>query len=236
DGSKIGFARQTKNGSGLYTMNPDGSSATQVTPGPGDTDPAVSPPLSPPSGTGGAAAVTPSVNPVYLGTNGIFGNAAGGFLFGEQNKRVTSMVVFDATTRSTLTLTSQTGLNPGLPNLVFAISCDTLTMLAFVNGNGAPAFILGTPPGAQNPIPAPSPAPNAALVTFDAMDGTVTAIIPYSVTKAVGAALKPSKQGSALVYHGAFRGVWDASGKNLAPQGATEVRIDALTGKLISYR
>ena len=96
-------------------------------------------------------------------------------------------------------------------------------------------FVLGTPPGAT-PVPAPSPAPNAALVTFDAMDGTVTAILPYALTKAAGAPLKASRAGSALVYRGAFLGIWVADGRNIAPKGASEVRIDALTGKVVSFR
>ena len=33
-----------------------------------------------------------------------------------------------------------------------------------------------------------------------------------------------------------FLGVWDGAGRNLAPGGAQEVRIDARTGRLLSFR
>src|SRR5262249_10855343 len=77
--------------------------------------------------------------------------------------------------------------------------------------------------------------PSAAgiLVSFDGSDSSVATVVPYNATKAAGNAMKPVREGDALVFWGSFPGVWTGTGENLAPSGAHLVKLDAKTGQLI---
>lgn len=219
DDSKIGFQRTQKGVSLIYALNLANNQLIPVTTGAGnDSSVAIAPPVLQPV--------------VYIGTNGLLGASAAGFLLGQQGANVTSVVAFNAVTPGGVTLTSQTGIAPGVPNLVFNIStADNLTSLAFLNGmNGQPTNVFGGPTG----LPALNPLPTGALISFDAYGGGVTSVLPYITSRA--ASTRPTIQNGGLVYRGQFLGVWNALGQNLAPHGASEVRIDAHTGHILSVK
>ena len=74
---------------------------------------------------------------------------------------------------------------------------------------------------------------NGALVSFDATDGSVTSVLPYSATRAKPrSTLKDGK----MTLVGDFRSAWDKNGKNLAPNGTRAVIIDMKTGVLLTIQ
>lgn len=224
DGKRIAFSHSATSSaaSAIYTMSAiDGSSPTQIT-----------------YPSGGSGDSTPSwssyiASRPLIGATGSMGVSAGGFIFSQQGTAVPSIVTFDSGTRTGLTVTSQTGINPGLPNVVFLVSATAnLTSLAYKNNlNSTTTTVIGT--GGISGTTASN-----ALVSFDASTGLVSSVLPYIAAHAVANAktglLKPSVQGNVLVYQGHFLGAWNGSGKNIAPSGGSEARINAQTGALIS--
>jgi hypothetical protein len=61
--------------------------------------------------------------------------------------------------------------------------------------------------------------------------GNVTTVLPYSANRS--GPPQVSKEGGIQVFRGHFRGVWDANGVNRAPKGASEVRLNAITGEVL---
>ena len=218
DGSVLAFTRTASGISSIVTRATIyGSAAVPVTSpsGPSATMPAWSP--------------YPAKRTV-VGAGGALGTAAAGFLFGQQGDSVTSLVAFSATTPSAARVTTQTGIAPGNSNYVFTVTAaDSLTALSYINGAfSAPVKVIGSGGAAS--------AASAALVTFTAATGTVSAVLPYVANRSASPEPAVRAPGGVLVFHRAFLGVWDGAGKNLAPNGANEARIDAATGNLVGVR
>ena len=72
-----------------------------------------------------------------------------------------------------------------------------------------------------------------ALADFSASTGRVLDVIPFTSSRATA---ETKMEGNIMVHRGAFQGVWNEAGKNLAPNGATEVCIDTTTGKIVSVK
>ena len=165
-----------------------------------------------------------------MGTGGLLGTAAAGFLFAQKGKSIAAIVTFDATTRSGTRVSTQTPAAANWPNVVFEVTAtDSLTSLRYLIGvSTVPISVIGA-------TDAVTSATNA-LVSFDASDGTVTSVLPSPANRAAPTAGGTAREGGSLVYRRPFLGVWDGTGRNLAPGGAREVRIDARTGGLLSFR
>jgi TolB protein len=159
-----------------------------------------------------------------IGPSGILGFSAAGLLFGQNGDLMTGLVVFNATTPANVRIVAQSPASSNQPNVVFTVTTtDSLTTLTYVNGPFGAPVALGAF-GYTN-----------AIVSFNAGTGAVSAVLPYAANRAASSA-SPARSGNTLVYHQQFRGVWDGNGKNLAPHGASEVKIDAKTGKLIFFQ
>jgi len=216
DGTRIAFQRldTAVNRYQIYVMATDGTGTHRISDGTSnDQMPAWSPYVKARK---------------FVGAGGTFGASASGFLVGQQGKVTTSLVVFNAKTPNSAHLDVQGTTLPYQPNLVFAVSGDLLNALAYVNSlTGSPTPVLNATSTATG-----------AVVSFDASDGTVTGVFPYTANKAQGHGGAPALQaaGDALVYRGAFLGVWDGAGQNRAPNGASEIQIDGRTGHLISFQ
>jgi Tol biopolymer transport system component len=138
--------------------------------------------------------------------------------------------------------------------VTFSVSDFTQVKMSLANAqetNGA--WITYVVEGATNPIsfagfnlwnfsniaPTPVTLPvgtNGALVQISATTGRVLYILPYTApNRSANSSLKPAvvTQAGQRVLHGNFNGVYDAQGRNIAPNGAHEVRFDAQTGNLI---
>jgi hypothetical protein len=220
DGSKIAFT-SNRDGPGIgdfaiFVMNANGTNPVRMTNlGSDNSSPAWSPFLS---------------RRVLVGSEGVLGTSAAGFLFAQKGKSIRSVVTFDATTRSDTRVSARTPDAASGPNLVFEVTAaDSLTSLRYLIGASPAAVTVIGPTGAVTSA-------TNALVSFDASDGAVTSVLPFTANRAAVPPADPIRSGGELIYRRSFLGVWDRSGRNLAPGGASEVHIDARTGHLLSYR
>lgn len=155
-------------------------------------------------------------NKLYVGTGGTFGNASSGFILGQNNGAIASF----------LNVISNGGIFTNIapdPNNPFVQkislqSAGTFASLQFENG-------LWT-----GPITVPVSNTHQVLASYDA-NGLVTLVAPISKMSSA-----PRKMGGATVYVGEFPAVYDCHGKNLAPNGASQISLGTETGKLISIK
>ena len=161
-----------------------------------------------------------------VGSGGMLASAAG-FMSGAQGKVVSSVVLFNATTPDSAFISTPAQLVSGQSALALTVTADSLTQLIFTNNFNPLTTVLGG-----------STTATGATVSFDANDGTVSSVLPFNATKAAaaGGQRDEERKGDELILRRHFTGVWDGKGKNLAPQGAAEVRVSARTGRLLSFR
>ncbi|RYG38075.1 hypothetical protein EON81_04740 [bacterium] len=150
----------------------------------------------------------------FVGSGGTLGSGSAGVVAtrrtGPDRNGLSSFVSWDCTTRSTSTVSNDaTDLGAGAKT--YTIEADRLTSLKFVN---RPYFrIVSTTTGNAN----------GAIVSLDAATGLVQSVVLYGETR--GAKPTVSQHGRQKVIVGALLGVYDAKGKNLAPQGASRVTL-----------
>ncbi|HZP80308.1 MAG TPA: hypothetical protein VFB21_01600 [Chthonomonadaceae bacterium] len=231
DGAKIAFNSGRDGNSEVYVMNADGSDQTRLT-------------------NHIASDVEPAWGPfirqrTLIGTGSVFGtpaaNGAAGFLFsrgygsssalyGGNGEVINSIVLFDGNPRSGVLVSSPSGANNLGPELVFTVEADspnTLSFLALVNlPDYRPNWIVGANASIASA--------NGVLIDFSSTTGKITAILPYTGVRLAGSG-KPAitEEGGQRVVRGSFLGVWDGTGKNLAPHGAKEVRLDVQKGAVV---
>ncbi len=75
-----------------------------------------------------------------------------------------------------------------------------------------------------------------AIVEVSATDGKALNILPFFAPRRSAGKPTVQREGDQWVLKGDFAGVWDAKGKNIAPKGATEIRKDVRTGRILSIR
>jgi hypothetical protein len=153
---------------------------------------------------------------------GLLGLRACGVIYGQSGKSTRSVVAFDVTTPSSVVMTAQTPANSTSPNLVFSADADSIIKLAYANGSGwrgIRAIGSGTPVVTAN----------GALISIDASDGSVVSVLPFNGTRGVDSKPTIRDEGSTRIFSGQFLAVYDKDGKNLAPSGASQVRLDTKT-------
>jgi hypothetical protein len=159
----------------------------------------------------------------FVGTSGaMFTTPIAGFLWGQVGPAFSSLVTFTAPVPADATITAQT--NSGSGSLIFDVHADQITGMKYTNSYFVSATTL---------ISNSSSNPTDALVSFDSGNGQVETVAPFVVNRT---AVPPVRTGSTLTYQAKFFGVWNKAGKNLAPNGASTVTLDAKTGHLISFR
>jgi len=155
-----------------------------------------------------------------VGSTQFYSSAASGFLYTQVNSIFGSLLAFTANTPSTANVTAASA--SGYQPLIFTLGADAIKRIGYINyyfdsGN----FI--TPP-ASTP---------SAVVSVDAVTGYVDTVVT---------AASPAKQlatrtvGSSVTYSGKFTGIYDKTGKNLAPSGASQIVLNAKSGHLVSYQ
>ncbi|HLK59086.1 MAG TPA: hypothetical protein VKU00_21170 [Chthonomonadaceae bacterium] len=259
DGSKIAFRRYNGN-STIYVMNADGSNLTSLSP----LSDLVGPPSWSPDGSkiaynsfldshiyvinvdgsqltsltnnGGSPTWSPFIlSRKLIGTGGEMG-AAAGFLFSQVgNANPASIVTFNQTaTALPLLLTLPSGLNSQGTALVYDLeTADLSAPLTDVH-----YWNLKDPAPVQVALSNGLVA-TGALISFGSEDGLVHSVLLFNAAnRSAGGSGHPqvTEANGQRVAKGHFVGVWDGKGKNLAPQGASEVRMDALTGKVLSVK
>jgi hypothetical protein len=148
----------------------------------------------------------------------MFPNAAG-FLLAEYQSGFDSLLAFTATTPSSATIT-ETGQSvsgsSGPP--IYDVHADTVTSIKYVNDyNSTPITV--------------TPNTSDALVTLDGTTGQINAVAPFVATR--GQALHTPKS---LTYTAHFTAVYDKHGKNLAPNGASQLVLDPKTCAIVSMK
>ncbi len=133
----------------------------------------------------------------------------------------TSLLTFTATTPSTATLV-QSGTNSNGAPIAYTLGADSINNISFTN-----VYL-----GAHTSIPLTTTP--SAVVTVDAVTGFIDYVVPAIAGKAHPMAAKST--GNSLTYTGSFSAIYDRTGKNLAPKGATSIELDRTTGKLVSFR
>jgi hypothetical protein len=154
---------------------------------------------------------------------GLLGTHACAVILGQMPGSSTrSVVAIDATTPSSVVMTAQNTGNPGLTNVVFSVDADNIIKLAYANSTGwrgIRAIGSGTPVTSAN----------GTLVSFDGGSGQVVSILPFSGTRAEGTRPTIHDNGSIRTFTGNFLAVYDKTGRNLAPRGATTAILDTRT-------
>lgn len=187
------------------------------------------PSISPVTGTPPPPTLT-SVK--LIGTSGKFGTACAGFLFGQIDRAVTSVVTFDTTTntvagRSAGRITPLTAPETNAQNLIFSITAGDGSLSSFKYTNGASSVVTVLPGLTSSAV--------GVIITFSANDGGVSTVLPYTATKAVGKAMEVSQSGDIVTLQGTFTGIWNGVGNNIAQQGAKRVRINTKTGEVLGF-
>jgi len=162
-------------------------------------------------------------NQLFVGAGGTMFPSAAGFLWGQNGDVFASLVTFTATTPSTATVTPQG--TSGNAALVYDLYASSITGLKYTNGYYAQTFTV---------IPGASAAVTDILVSFSAASGQVTTVAPFVATRTAGKPLS-SVVGNQLVVSGEFLGVWNSQGRNIAPQGASQIVLDQKSGNLVRF-
>jgi len=218
DSSKIACTVSTGNNSDpqIHVMHSAGTDSTDISI-PGDPD--------------GGAAWSPFLgHRVIVGKNGILGLEANGFLFGQRDKNFASLLTFGALRPENARITSLSENTPGLPNLVFSITADAIKGINYLNG-------LMNPIVAVNTTIDRNTFANGAIVSFSGTDATIASVVPYLGSRSADSEpIKSTMAAGTRVLRGRFLGVYDAKGRNAAPSGAREIRIDSSTGTLLGFQ
>lgn len=154
----------------------------------------------------------------------VFGPKIAGFIFTQSGHTTKSVLAFDCTTASTAVMTEQTGLGNDTSNLVFSIDADSVTMLSYASGvDWKTQKVIGSGTAVATA--------SGALVSFSAADGQVAAVLPFTGSRSGGKPTVKIENGE-QVFRGEFLAVTDKTGKNVAPSGAKEVRLNPETGAI----
>lgn len=166
-----------------------------------------------------------------IGTGSVTTDKATGFLAGYRGDFPASIVTINNSSFSDLLMTTPTGVNNNGPILLFdvegASTAATLTDVYWRNFEGNIPTQKLIPDGIVV---------NGIIATFSATYGDVISIFPFTAAnRSVG---KPSVQtiGDVITLHGSFTGAWDSQQRNLAPHGATDIRINAQTGAILGVQ
>jgi hypothetical protein len=171
----------------------------------------------------------PANSRTLIGSGGTFGASSGGFLFAQTGRTPKSFVSFDANPRTSIRLTSETGLGNGLPNIIFRLTADLVNVLSFIDLSNPVSNVVRVI-GAGGTVASGS----GAIVSFDSATGQVSSVLPYSRSRD-GKDATVVAEGNVFLVKGEFLGAWNEKGVNLAERGASEIRIDK-DGKIVDVR
>lgn len=153
-------------------------------------------------------------NRVIAGAASLFGGDAHGVVFGRSAERPGAVVLARANTPASVRIAAEGGAANTGPHVIYTIEADRFTKLSYSLDRNFSLYNL--------PLTATT---NGAFATFSSQTGRIVDVITYSVTRGAGKP-KLTREGNARIYEGAIQGVYDANGKNLAPSGASRVRVD----------
>lgn len=186
--------------------------------------------------------IDPAAVPL-LGSNGPLGTGtAAGFLYSQSGPDLRSVLTFGTVTDTAESRAAArvTTTLPDYPDSLFRLfsitAPDGLAQIAYTNFDNvtsAPGPIVVPPMLSQ---------PQGAIVLFNTSTSQIAAVLPYTPDDNGSGASRTVRdyapqvvrQGNTIVLKGHFLAVFDAIGKNRAPNGANAVQLDAKTGEIIS--
>ena len=211
DGSKIAFYRSFTGGAtpGIYVCEADGENQQLM--------------CADPTGSASFAGISwspflPKETVVAASGSTFYHQAASGILLSQTGSQFGSVVAFTATTPADAAIQAATPTTGTAP-LEFTLTADSITSIGYINSYFSPGTTItlsGTP---------------SAVVSIDATTGQVDLVAPLSVAKP---SVVRNGDGT-LTYKGAFKALYDGKGKNIAPNGASQVIVDTKTGRLVSW-
>jgi hypothetical protein len=174
-----------------------------------------------PAGVENGFSVGPFLLPaprLLIGEGGALGGNASGIIYGMGRQgELTTVVSFTGSPQRSVSLRAETGLNADAPVLTYTLTADRLTSLAYLSDpDDGPVVSV---------VDSAGPAISGAVVSFDAVTGAVSLILPF----AGASPATVTDEGETRAFRGAFTAVW-RSGKNLAGRGTGEVRLNRATG------
>ena len=160
------------------------------------------------------------------GSSGMYGASVAGFAYSVVGDRLASFMTASSPTPSSVTFTGMAPSGNSQPNLIVTINAPAgLTSVQYQNGYWG---------WKQTPV-ASNLGANGAMVVYDNDGGEIAFIVPYLASGPSGLP-SPRSTGSVKTFNGKFLGIIDAKGKNLAPNGASSVTIDASSGELKGWK
>ncbi len=214
DNEKIAFYRTNAGGAipGIYIEDFVGTNPRLVIP-----DPDAS------GATGGVVNISWSPfleNQKFVGPGGSYSaTPVSGFVLAQVGSQFGSMVTMTATTPSTASITPPVASTPSGP-IMLTLKADAITNIIFgnvYNGSHTSLTLTAVP---------------TAIVSLDGSTGAVDFVAPGRVLR--HGPPTPGLGRSEL--SGQFSAIYDGTGKNIAPNGASTLEVDAKSGKLISFR
>lgn len=165
--------------------------------------------------------------PLIGPANTPYGASAAGFLYGQKGDVTTSVLVFNTVNPSGATIDTLTPPGVNAPNFVFEVkAADAIKSLSFQND------FYQRPVSPVPSAPELTPTVTGALVTMNATTGKIASVLTYTANRSIA---PPVVSGRRLTLHRSFVGIWDASGRNRAPHGATEATLEIGTGALVGF-
>jgi hypothetical protein len=150
----------------------------------------------------------------FVGSSGGYGTSCAGYLYSINRKSVSAFVTAESPVPSSVTFEKGDNSNPGQDSLmVTVLAPGGLSGLKFQNRlYGARITAVASSLGAEG-----------AFVLFDAFDGAVNFVIPFSGTLSkIGSGGDGDREKG---FRGRFLAVINGEGKNLAPSGAKSIKI-----------
>ena len=142
----------------------------------------------------------------FVGGSGAYGATVGGILYSLSDRKLGAFAAFSSPNNASVQILKGDNSNPTQNILTVTVHAPNgLSSMKYQNR------LFG---GVYSALSAPS---EGAIVAFDADDGEITFIMPFSDSI-------PSLQPDGT-YKGRFTGIFDKNGKNLATQGAKEVNL-----------
>jgi len=224
DGSKMTFSSQRDGHWEIYVMDPDGSHQVRLTSNPANSYISCWGKTSP--------------TRTLVGSGGEMAGSSSGFLVGTGGGVSKSVFTFSVPDFTAISMKTLSGLNNTGDRLDFSIEGGT----AAVNFNKSGVAYLNLDEAkVVKPFTSYSGNLNGLLVSFGAQisqgnAGKVFLVIPYTAPNRSAGRPSIQLENGIKVYRGTFPAAFDGKGKNIAPNGATEIRVNEKTGAVLSVR
>lgn len=173
-----------------------------------------------------------------VGTSGDIGTSVTGFLLGTAGGTTKSLFTYFVSDFTSVSIKALSGTNSIGDRLDFSIEGTSTAVnfnkssIAYLNFDNS--FLVRPFTNYPGNI-------NGLLVSFGAQSSQVNAgqvflVVPFTAQNRSVNRPRVTVEGGVKIYQGVFPAAYDGKGKNIAPNGATEIRVDSKTGAILSIR